>query len=345
MYFYCSVKRHGRLTKDLMRKTIVLLILINLFTVGYSQIIKGKVMDLNTQTVIDFAAVYFNGTSTGTYTSQKGYFELDISQYKSMPLTISALGYYSITLDNLSSNNLYIVYLTPKEYELSEVIITAKNNSLKRRISLNTFKREFLGTSSNARSCYLENENDIMLTFKPKSDTLKAYSLNPIIINNKALGYKLIYYLDKFEYSNSKGYFRIIGSCIFIADTTNFINLQEQFERKRFSTYVGSRMHFFRSLWENNLDQAGFIVTDPSVSKLTYDRIVTQTDSLSKYITYPEKLLVIYYSGFQQGIIEMIKDSVNFDKDGFFDPLGILWEGKMAEKRIGDLLPFEYKPK
>jgi hypothetical protein len=328
-----------------MRKTISILILINFFTCGYSQIIKGKVMDFNTQAALDFAAVYFSGTSTGTYTNQMGYFELDISQYKSMPLTISALGYYSITLDDLSSNKIYIVYLTPKEYELSEVVITAKNNALRRRISLNTFKREFLGTTSNARSCYLENENDIMFILKSRSDTLKAYSKKPIIIYNKALGYKLIYYLDKFEYSNSKGYFSIIGNCIFIADTTNFVNLQEQFERKRFSTYIGSRMHFFRSLWENNLDQAGFIVTDSSVSKLTYDRLVTQTDSMSKYITYPGKLLVIYYSGLQQGIIEMIKDSVNFDKDGFFDPLGILWEGKMAEKRIGDLLPFEYKPK
>jgi hypothetical protein len=327
-----------------MRKTIVILILIYLFPVGYSQIIKGKVMDLNTQAVIDFAAVYFSGTSTGTYTDQKGYFELDISQYKSMPLTISALGYYSITLADLSYNKLYLVYLTPKEYELSEVVITAKNNSLKRRINLNTFKREFLGTTSNARSCYLENENDIMLTFKPKNDTLKAYSLNPITIYNKALGYKLIYYLDKFEYCNSKGYFRIIGNCIFIADTTNFINLQEQFERRRFSTFLGSRMHFFRSLWENNLDQDGFVVTDFSGNRLTSEKLVTQTDSLSKYLSYPGKLLVIYYSGLQQGIIELIKDSVNFDEDGFFDPLGILWEGNMAEKRIGDLLPFEYKP-
>jgi hypothetical protein len=328
-----------------MRRTIVLLILIHFFPVGYSQIIKGKVMDLNTQAVLDFAAVYFNGTTTGTYTNQKGYFELDISQYKSMPLTISALGYYSITLDELSSDKLYIVYLTPKEYELSEVVITAKNNSLRRRISLNTFKREFLGTTSNARSCYLENENDIMLTFKSRSDTLKAYSLNPIIIYNKALGYKLVYYLDKFEYCYSNGYFSIIGNCIFNADTTNFINLQQQFDRRRLSTFFGSRMHFFRSLWENNLEQAGFVVTDFSGNIITYDKMVTQTDSISKYLSFPGKLLVIYYSGLQQGIIKMINDSVNFDGDGFFDPLGILWEGKMGEKRIGDLLPFEYIPK
>jgi len=302
-------------------------------------------MDLNSQAVLDFAAVYFSGTSTGTYTTQKGYFELDISQHKSMPLTISALGYYSVTLDDLSDNKFYIIYLTPKEYELSEVVITAKNNSLRRRISLNTFKREFLGTTSNARSCYLENENDVMLILKSQGDTLKAYSLNPLIIHNKALGYKLIYYLDKFEYSNSKGYFRIIGSCIFISDTTNFINLQKQFDRRRLTTFLGSRMHFFRSLWENNLDQDGFVVTDFSGNKITYDKIVTQTDSLSKYISFPGKQLLIYYTGLQHGIINMIKDSVDFDEDGFFDPIGILWDGKMAEKRIGDLLPFEYKPK
>ena len=46
-----------------MRRTIAILILISLFSVSYSQIIKGKVMDSNTKNGIEFAAVYFNGTS------------------------------------------------------------------------------------------------------------------------------------------------------------------------------------------------------------------------------------------------------------------------------------------
>ena len=133
-------------------------------------------MDLNTQVGIDFAAVYFSGTSTGTHTDLTGYFELDISHYKSMPLTISALGYYSVTLSDFSHDKLNFIYLTIRDFELSEVIITAKN---RRRGNLNIFKREFLGTTPIARSCNIENENDVMFIYNPKRDTLKAFSSNP----------------------------------------------------------------------------------------------------------------------------------------------------------------------
>jgi hypothetical protein len=343
------VASNGLFNPILMRKSIAILILFNIFTAGYSQVIKGKVMDSNTQAGIDFAAVYFSGTSQGTFTNQKGYFELDISLYKSLPLTISALGYYSVSLTNISYNKPYFIYLSPKEYELSEVVITAKSNPLKRRINLNTFKREFLGTTPNARSCYLENENDIMLTFKPESDTLVAFSSNPIIIYNRALGYKIIYYLDKFEYCSSEDYLKLLGQYIFIADTTNFINLQEQFDKKRKNAYLGSRMHFFRSLWENNLDQAGFVIKDYAGVRLPYEKIVTQIDSLngsikSKYIKYPGKLFVFYHS-VSLSQIDVIKDGVYFTENGYFDPLGIFWQGEMAKTRIGDLLPFEYETK
>lgn len=327
-----------------MRKAITAIIIISFFTPGYSQIIKGKVMDSNTKAGLGFAAVYFSGTSVGTRTNPDGYFELNISGYKSMPLTISTLGYYSIVLSDFTDDKLYSVFLTPKEFELAEVVITAKNYARKRRINLNTFKREFLGTSSNARSCHLENENDIKLAIKPENDTITAYSINPINIFNKALGYKIVYYLDKFEYSFSSGYLSIRGNYIFIADSINFINLQEQFERRRKNTFFGSRMHFFRSLWENNLYQAGFIVTDSSDIILSYDNLVNQTDSSSKYLKYKGTLFIDYLSGLHHSNMRIVKDQVYFDENGFFDPLGIFWEGEMAEKRIGDLLPFEYQP-
>lgn len=299
-------------------------------------------MDLNTQAGIGFAAVYFSGTSTGTHTDLTGYFELDISRYKSMPLTISALGYYSVTLADFSHNKPNFIYLTTKDYELSEVVITAKN---RRRANLNIFKREFLGTTPNARSCNIENENDVIFIYNPKRDTLKAFSSNPIIIYNQALGYKIVYYLDKFEYGFSNIYLRIIGNVILIADTTNLINLQKQFDKNRRSAFFGSRMHFLRSLWENNLAQDRFVVTDSSNVELKYNKIVTQTDSLLKYISYPRTMFVKYGPLSLQTQIKVVNDYVYFNENGFFDPLEIFWQGYMAEKRIGDLLPFEYKPK
>ena len=41
----------------------------------------------------------------------------------------------------------------------------------------------------------------------------------------------------------------------------------------------------------------------------------------------------------------MMQDSVCFDKQGYFDPLGISWTGEMARQRIADLLPYDYSMK
>ena len=43
------------------------------------------------------------------------------------------------------------------------------------------------------------------------------------------------------------------------------------------------------------------------------------------------------------GYINYLKDMAYFDKSGYFDPLSIAWDGEMAQQRIADQLPYEYK--
>jgi hypothetical protein len=118
----------------------------------YCQIIKGTVLDRSTSSPIQQAIVYFNGTFVGTYTDSKGNFELDILKNNSMPLTVSALGYSSITLNDFTTNKPLIVYLNLKVYELNEVVVSAKRNAKSRRENLKLFKVIFLGTTENASS-------------------------------------------------------------------------------------------------------------------------------------------------------------------------------------------------
>jgi hypothetical protein len=134
-----------------MSKYILLLLFINIHLVAYTQIINGVVLDKQTINHISFAAIYFNGTFVGTTSDQDGHFELDITKYVSRPLTISAVGYYSFTLTDLLSGEPNIIYLTPKVYEIKEVSVSTKSLARQRRINLALFKKEFLGTSYNAR--------------------------------------------------------------------------------------------------------------------------------------------------------------------------------------------------
>lgn len=328
-----------------MRKIIFLLLLLDISTTAYNQTIRGAIHDELTRSPIHFSAVYFNGTFAGTHSDQNGYFELDISKNISKPLTVSALGYYSITVTDLVTDKFYRIYLTPKIFELNEVIISAKGKGKARRernANLKSFRDDFLGTTFNAQKCKVTNENDITFKYDYNTDTLKAYSLKPILIENGALGYRISYYLDKFESCKKDNYLLYSGSIVFREDLTANENQKKRYERRRKIVYLGSRMHFFRSLWKNDLESSGYSVLDSTYKKLNYENFVTQSDTLARYITHYRKLFIAYYTKDPETSVMMVKDSVYFDRDGYFDAFGIRWNGEMAKYRIADCLPFEY---
>jgi hypothetical protein len=332
-----------------MEKFILLLLFLNFHITVYNQIIKGTVMDQNTKTPITYASVYFNTTFVQTYTDQNGYFTLDISKYMSMPLTVSALGYYSTTINDFQTDKPLLIYLSPKVFELKEVVVIAKNNAKARRRNLKFFKTVFLGITSNASKCQITNEKDIIIINNTDNDTIKAFSSKPILIDNQALGYKISYYLDRFEFNKKDSSFLFDGNIIFNEDLMTEKAKKNNFERRREIAYLGSRMHFFRALWENNLDATGFTIRDSTNEKLNVDDLVIQNDNpltkvKDKYLSYPGKLRIFYNRNLPTDI-SFLKDNVYFEKCGYFDGTSIKWEGEMAAFRIADWLPFEYSVK
>lgn len=325
-----------------MKKIILFLLLINFCSFGYSQIIKGTILDKSNNSKINFATIYLNGTYVGTYSDQNGYFELDITKYSSMPLTISALGYYSITLSDFSKDKPLIAYLTPKVFELDEVVVKSKSLSRERKEKLILFRNEFLGPTENGQNCEITNENDISFNYDSDKDTLKAFASKPLLINNRRLGYKITYYLDKFEYYKKTKSFFYQGTIIFNEDSISDKTQKQSIDRRRRYAYLGSRMHFFRELWTNNLSKSGFKILNSSDENLDYKNLVIQKDSLRKFLSYNEKIGIGYYSRTPSSYIVFHKNEVFFDKNGYFDSSGVAWEGQMAKLRIGDLLPYEY---
>jgi hypothetical protein len=325
-----------------MRKLILLFMFFIFNKVAYNQVIKGTVLDNETKNPIGFAFLYFSGTFSGTQADQNGNFEVDVTKNASIPLTISAIGYYSSTLTDFSTEKPHIVYLTPKTYQLKEVSINAKSLAKKRKANLISFKNVFLGTTYNARECEILNESDITFNYDSDKDTLKAFASKPILINNRALGYSITYYLDKFEYSRRGRTYFLQGNITFNEDLTADRTQKQVFERRREDAYLGSRMHFFRALWINDLKSVGFIVKTPSGANLDDKDIVIQEDSHRKYLKYPENIDICYYTKLPVSHIVFLKERVYFNNSGYFDGLGISWEGEFARKRIGDLLPYEY---
>lgn len=329
-----------------MRKFVLLILSLSFYLTGYTQVIKGTVLDQETHSNIPFAYVYFNGTFVGTSADQNGYFELDISKNKSMPLTVSAVGYYSVTLTGLSSAKPIQVPMKPKVYEVNDVVIKSKSLVKKRKANLSVFRYAFLGSTPNARNCEIINENDITFNYDTDRDTLKVFASKPIIILNKALGYKITYFLDEFElYRREENSFYFTGNIIYNEDLAADITKKQFFESKREESYYGSRMHFFRVLWAGNLDFSAFKIKDSNNNDIPYKEIVFTENSLSKYIKYPKKLGICYDESKPSSYISFPEGDIYFEENGYFDPLLIVWEGQMAEKRIADWLPYEYSLK
>jgi len=311
-----------------------------------SQIIKGTVFDQKTHEVIFSATVYFNGTTFGTLTDEKGNFSLDVTKNAPMPVTVSMLGYNSTTVNSAtySTGNPLIIHLTPKVYELNEFVVSAKPLARERKHNLFLFKSEFLGTSTNAQDCIILNESDITFNYGSDRDTLKAFASKPLQIINRKLGYKLTYYLDKFEYYKRTKSFVYKGNLIFNQDLATNNPEKADIERRRKNTFHGSRMHFFRALWLNDLKSTGFVVYNSISNFLDYSDIVFEDDRHRKFLkyNYNETLGICYYSKIPTSHILFKKEKIFFDKNGYFDESGIIWDGKMASQRIGDQLPYDY---
>lgn len=317
---------------------IIMFILFNL--TAYNQVIKGTVYNEKSKSTIGFASVYFNGTFVGTYTDKGGHFKLENPENISMPLTISAIGYYSVSLSHFTTNETLNIYLKPKEYELGEAQVKTKSLVWKRRRYLAFFKEEFLGTTGNASDCTILNEQDISFNYGTDRDTIKVFASMPILIDNKALGYTITYYLDKFEFYKKTQATFFQGNMIFNEDKSS-TDKQNQFAERRKYTYNFSRMHFFRALWSDELKKNGIAITGTSGKNLKYKDVVALDSKNNKYLHCSGNLTVGFSVGYYS-TISFLKDYVYFDKTGYFDPTGINWTGDMATKRIADWLPYEY---
>ena len=306
---------------------------------------RGTIQDESDHTKINFASIYINGTSVGTHTDQNGYFELDITKYGSLPLTISALRYYSVTLADYSKTKPIEVYLTPKTFELNEVVVAAKSTSKERKANLKLFRDQFLGSSYNAQNCVILNEGDITIKNGASGDTLKAFASKSILIVNNALGYKLTYYLDTFEYYRKSKSFLYKGNAYFSEDMSTALTQKKFFEKRRKNAYLGSRSHFFSSLWTNSLKSNGFIIQNSIDEIINYEDIVIVRAGFKKYLSYKDNLYIYYLSKSPNSYVEPLKEQIFFDSNGYFDGSGVKIIGKMAQQRIGDLLPLDFKLK
>ncbi|GAB3935339.1 hypothetical protein GCM10028827_36810 [Mucilaginibacter myungsuensis] len=301
-------------------------------------IIKGKVYKEGTDTALVNASVYYGGTMSGTSTGKDGSFELR-AKAQQIPFIVSCVGYYSATVKYKPGTPL-VVYLKPKVEELNTVTIKIGNkrkSGMSRNDEVQMFIDEFIGGSDFAANCTILNINDVQLFYDRKTETLTASSYEPIIVENRSLGYRISYFLDKFEKGPKQLAFS--GNYIF---RPYLEYTPDSVKENRERAYLGSRMQFIRNVWRRTLDKVGYRVFTNDYAQLSENNISTSDSTDQKYMLLIRGMHIVNSKlKFLINTLTVSENLVFIDKDGYYGP-GLRWAGGMGLQRIGDLLPYEY---
>lgn len=223
------------------------------------QTLKGRVLAADTKQPIHLANVFLSNTSIGTVTNAEGYFTIEHFPQGRYDVVVSCIGYESFvtTIQSAQLPKTIDINLVPKVNILQEVIVEPYEKNGWDKYG-KFFLDNFVGTSAFAKECKLKNPETIRFRYNKKENILRAFADEPIILENKALGYILKYDLKTFEYNYSTRIFYFQGYPLFEEMETGRKRLQERWESRRADAYYGSLMHFMRSLFRNQLVQEGF---------------------------------------------------------------------------------------
>jgi hypothetical protein len=84
-------------------------------------------------------------------------------------------------------------------------------------------------------------------------------AMEPLIVENRSLGYRIEYQLESFQYNYDTHYLIYLGYPLFIPLEGGDAK-KKHWEKNRSLAYYGSIMHFMRSVYRNNIREEGFEV-------------------------------------------------------------------------------------
>jgi hypothetical protein len=140
--------------------------------------------------------------------------------------------------------------------EMREILVVG---SQLRKQWLEIFRREFLGRTNAAEATYIQNEEDIFFAQSNDPNQISAFTDVPLIIENRALGYRIYFELLSFTYQKTTGKSSFLGYNRF-EELAEDEAAMEKYNIPRLTAYKGSSMHFFKSLKSNQLRQEGFSI-------------------------------------------------------------------------------------
>ncbi|MDR3694554.1 carboxypeptidase-like regulatory domain-containing protein [Mucilaginibacter sp.] len=297
-----------------MRSTWIILFLALPFT-GFAQYaISGRVINKSDRQPVADASVFLNNATVGTKTADNGTFTLTNVRPGQYDLVVSIIGFETVHQNIMVNKDLQLpdILFTPKTIALKEVKIMSPDDRDK---YYQKFKRLFLGVSDFAADCKILNPDLLDFDFDRTTKVFSASSSDYLEIENRALGYRIKYFLNDFKNDEKSGIFYFEGTAAF-SEMKGGRPEMRKWQKNRLKVYLGSSMHFLRSAIANNLQTEGFrvlrLIRTPDTAKsltgiprfketlvtkpyLNVNDFIHATEIQGEYaLGYPDCLYVMY---------------------------------------------------
>jgi CarboxypepD_reg-like domain len=220
--------------------------------------IKGIVSDGNTNQPLKGASVYINNTTKGTVTDENGEFSLGPFEPGSYEVIASYVGYEPLLFTAQLKNAGYRISfrLEQKEKKLRDILIITDET---RKKYLDLFKKNVLGFTDAAARCRIKNIEQVQFAAGETKNDIIAYADEELVIENPELGYIIRFELLDFYLNLASGETYFFGYTRY-SELSKDGEAKKRFLKRRKLVYEGSTMHFFRSLVQKKLADAGFEV-------------------------------------------------------------------------------------
>lgn len=339
--------------------------------------ITGKVINAVTTMPMQAASVFAENTTMGTATDINGNFTLRLPN-GGYGLVITFTGYETVsrritTADGDNKN--IVIELKQKENALEDVVVKASNEVKDGWEKYGGFFLEnFIGKTDNSKLCAITNKEVLKFYFYKKRNRLKVLATAPIEMENQALGYKLKYSLDSFthEYGTQAGIYT--GYPLFEEIIPRDSIQKTTWQVNRLKAYNGSMLHFMRSVYNRSLKEEGFEIqfvaknSDRETAVKLPDFYgalnYTKDDSTQMVDIIPNQpdIAVLYSKEepgpgyvaqnddapkkYQLSVITIAPNEfISIEQNGYyFNQNDITITGYWIWDKVGDLLPYEYKP-
>ncbi|HMI02934.1 MAG TPA: carboxypeptidase-like regulatory domain-containing protein [Pedobacter sp.] len=219
--------------------------------------ISGVVKDKDGQ-ALPGAAVFLGGYKIGTVADSRGKFQISNLRAGKYDLLVQMVGYIPASKSVMIGNGAadIEIILTENVKLLYEVVVRPDP---RRSRFLKIFEESFLGTTPNALKCKILNPNIIDFDYDEEKQMLSAHTDEFIVVENKALGYRIRYLLKSFKKDEKNKLVYFYGYPYFeelMASKRDKI----RYQAKRMEAYKGSPEHFFSSLYNNSYQREGYLL-------------------------------------------------------------------------------------